>query len=132
MMSLFRCDCKNRCTAAAVIAGIFIGVVVALLRLTGQVTIAPVALIVTFGIGVLYLAVALVTAALAGPKPGEISPALTTLLVGILGTILLSALLLGVTFAATSVVGALLYGALAYFFTQAVAATACWVAQLAD
>lgn len=131
-MALFQCDRKNTCAALAVIAGVVIGIVVAFLRLTAVVTLAPVALIVAFGIAVAYLAVALVAAALSRSDgvPGE-SATLSVLLVGLLGTILLSLVLLAIPFAATSIVGALITGALAAFFTQAVVATACWVRALA-
>lgn len=132
-MALFRCECKCACTGWAVIASLAIGVVTAFLRFAGVVTLAPVALIVAFGIGVGFLAIALLVAALACPacKVEGDCPIATAVLTGALGTVLFSLVLLAVPFEATSILGALLTGVLAYAFSQMLAATACWVKVLA-
>lgn len=132
-MALFRCECKNTCTAWAVIASLVIGIVTAFLRLTGVVTVTPVVALVAFGIAVAYLAVALVAAlSRSDGALGGDCPTLAVLLAGILGTILLSVVLLAIPFVATSILGALVTGGLAYAFSQMVAATACWVKALAN
>ena len=53
--------------------------------------------------------------------------ALRAVLIGILGTILFSVILLGVTFAATSVIGAIIAGLAVGFFALIISATACLV-----
>ena len=48
-------------------------------------------------------------------------------LIGALGTILFSIILLGVTFAATSVIGAIFVGLLLFFFSLLISATVCYI-----
>ena len=58
---------------------------------------------------------------------GGCCTAVSTVLAGILGTILFSLVLLAVTFAATSVIGAIFVGLLLFFFSLTITATACLV-----
>ncbi len=130
-MALFDCGCKKRCAVLSVIVSAVVGVLVAFLRFAAVIAINPVAYIVAFGIGVLFLAIAYATAAL---NPGNgadgACPTLTALLVGALGTVATSLVLLGVGFTATSTVGALVNGVLGYFFAQTLTAAACRVREL--
>ena len=127
-MAIFNCSCKDTCTGLAVVASVIIGIITAFLRLTAVITVPAAFLWVTFGIAVVYLAVALVTAAIGKHTNGEcVKSVLPALLIGILGTILLSVILLAITFVATSVVGAILTGGLLLFFSLTVGATACLV-----
>lgn len=133
-MSLFNCSCKCRCALTAVIASVIIGVVAAFLQITAVITVAPVFLWVTFGIAVVYLGILAIAAALA--RRTEYCECLCTtlgaVLIGILGTILLSVILLAVGIVATSILSAILIGVLLFFFTLTLTSTACFVRDLAS
>ncbi len=123
------CNCKFDCVALSVIASIIIGVIGVALTFTGTITATPAFLWVTLGFAVAYLAVLLVAAAISrtpGTRdcPCRILPAVFT---GIFGTALTSLILLGVTFAATSFIGALITGALLAFLTLALTTIACLI-----
>lgn len=121
--------CSDGCTILSVIASIIIGVIVAFLTITARITVTAAFLWVTFGIAIVYLAVNLVTASSVRCVAIQncVCSKIPVLLTGILGTILTSVILLGVTFAATSLVGALITGALGFFFTLMIAETACLI-----
>ncbi len=126
-MSLFCCDNESGCTLGAVVASIIIGIIAAFLGFTAVIAVAPAFLWTLFGIAVVYLAIVLLVSAF-GAKQGSrrcICTSLPALLVGILGLILTSVILLGVSFAATSVVGAIFTGLLLAFFSLTVAQSAC-------
>ncbi|MEE0968088.1 MAG: hypothetical protein U0M06_01775 [Clostridia bacterium] len=122
-------NCRNNCTIFAVAASIIIGIITAFLRITGTITVTNAFLWVTFGIAVVYTAVALLTLLLIGRRGGVgcVGEALTLFLTGILGTLLTSVVLLAVSFVATSVVGAIISGLLLAFFTLIFASAACLV-----
>lgn len=125
-MSVFCCNSRN-CVFGAILASLITGVITAILSFTAVITITPAFLWVLFGISVLYL-VFLSLASVRrqrGITSGCLYSALPALLVGILGTILTSVVLLGITFAATSVLGALIGGALLAFFALTVTSSAC-------
>ncbi len=124
------CDCRNDCLIFSLAAAILVGVITAILRFTAIITVTPAFLWATFGIAVVYLALLLVTSLVTNDfETAQCSRCrvLTTLLLSLLGTILFSVILLAVTFAATSSVGALLNGILLGFFTLALASSACLV-----
>jgi hypothetical protein len=110
-----------------------VGVVTALLTVTGTVTLAPVFTIVAAGIAVAYFLVLLL-----GARFGRLGctickrRALTTILVGLIGVLLTAVLLLAVGFAATSILGAVVTGLLLAFLTLVFASTACYVSCAAD
>ena len=121
-------SCSPGCTVIAVAASLILGVITAFLRITGAITLTPAFLWVLLGIAVVYLAVVLVSSALSRDKCCEDLCAIVTgLLAGILGTILLSIVFLAIEFAATSVIGAVLAGALLFFFFLTVTSTACLI-----
>lgn len=128
-MAIFCCENRPSCVTLAVIASAILGVVAALLRITAIITVTPAFLWVALGIAVVYLAVLLATArccrGICGCRCEN--GALTALLTGILGTTLTSVVLLAVTFAATSIVGAVLAGLLVLFLSLIVTAAACLV-----
>ncbi len=130
-MAIFGCGCKNTCTSIAVVASLIIGVVTAFLRVMGVITVTPAFLWVTFGIAVVYLAILLANA-LFSPTDVGICTAKTAnaVLAGIVGTVLFSVILLAITFAATSIVGAILAGVLLFFFSLIITTTACLVKQV--
>ncbi len=122
------CSCKNpfSCTATAVIVSIVVGVVTAFLRITGVITLTPAFLWVTLGVALVYLAVTLISTAVTEHCDGRCT-ALPALLIGALGTVLLSLVLLAITFVATSFLGAFLSGLLLFFFFLTLSSTACYV-----
>lgn len=133
-MSLFSCCCRCRCTLAAIIASVILGVVTAFLQVTGVITATPVFLWVVLGIAVVYLGILVVSTALARRTEGAdcVCSALNTLLIAILGSILFAVVLLAVGIVATSVLSAILVGILLFFFSLTLTSTACLVRSLAS
>lgn len=122
------CGCSLSCTLLAVLASVVVGVVSAFLTITGTVAVTPAFLWVLFGIAVAYLAASFITLAARRTGGGRcICRALPVFLTGILGTILTSIVLLAITFAATSIVGAIIVGLLLFFFSLTITTTACLV-----
>lgn len=127
-MTMFNC-CKCNCTFTAFVAAVVVGVVAAFLQVTSVIAAGPVFFWVLFGIAVVYLA----TLAGVGALRRQVEACeckcqiLRSVLAGILGTILFSAVLLLVDVAAASVIGAILIGALFFFFALTVAGTALLV-----
>lgn len=119
------CNCENRlgCVTLSVVASLIIGVITAFLQITAVITLTPAFLWVTLGVAVVYIAVLL----LADINSCKCCDALTAALIGGIGTALLSVILLGVTFAATSVVGAIFAGLLLFFASLTLASSACLV-----
>ncbi len=129
MMNNCNCSCRCDCTAISVVASIIIGIITGFLTVSGIITLTPAFLWVTLGIAVVYLGIAALSAAATNGfgVRGCICTALTALIIGILGTILLSLVLLGVSFAATSVIGAIFAGLLLAFFSLLITSVACLV-----
>ena len=135
-MSTFscNCNCKCRCPLAAIVLAVVLGVVAAFLQITGTITATPAFLWTLFGIGVVYLGalVAVTVVSRRADANNCLCPTLSTVLAGIVGTILFATVLLGVGIVATSIVSAVLVGILAGFFFLMIAATACLVRYLAN
>jgi len=95
-MTNFGCSCQRSCTFLSVLAAVLLGVIATILRITAVITVTPAFLWVVLGIAVVYLAIALVTTAIVrGDRIGAcLCSVLSVLLTGILGTILLSVVLL--------------------------------------
>lgn len=121
------CRARYNCLDLSVLASIVIGVIAGVLTFTAAITVTPAFLWVLLGVAVVYLAVILYTAT------GRNNPFqcaynnLVAVLIGILGTTLFSIVLLGITFAATSVLGAVITGLLVGFFTLIITATVCLI-----
>ena len=128
-MSKCSCDCKCDCACLAVVASIIIGIIAAFLRVTAVITITPVFLWVVFGIAIAYLGITLLLSGrvCASGIRRCVCSIVSILLIGILGTILISLILLAIEFAATSIIGAIIVGALIAFFTLIVSSTACLI-----
>lgn len=128
------CNCKLRCPVLALIVSAIIGVLTAFFQITGVITLTPVFLWVVFGIALVYLAVLLVSAALTRHREAKpcVCASLQTLLAGILGSVLVSLILLAVGIVATSVLSAILVGLLLFFFSLILTGTACYVNCAAD
>ena len=128
-MAIFCCENKPSCVTLAVIASAILGVIAAFLQITAVITATPAFLWVALGIAIVYLAVLLsTTRCCRAAIPCQCgNSALAAVLTGILGTTLTSVILLAVTFAATSIIGAILVGLLILFLSLIVSATACLV-----
>lgn len=121
-------SCKPGCIFIAVVVSLIVGIITAFLRITGAITLTPAFLWVLLGIAVVYLGVTLVASAVSRNECCDgLCPIITALLSGVLGTVLLSIVLLAIEFVATSIIGAILTGALLFFFFLVVTSTACLV-----
>lgn len=132
-MAFLNCDCRCNCAPLAFIASLIIGVVAAFLRITAVITVTPAFLWVLFGVAVGFLAIGVLAGCNNRCDNGCGYNALSALLIGALGTVLVAVILLGVTFAATSVVGAIFTGLLLFFFALLLGSAACLIrARCAD
>ena len=127
------CSCGLDCSFLAIAASVIVGIVTTLLTITAVITVTPAFLWVLLGIAVVYLGVNLIASATLRCCRSRdcVQTPLSLILIGILGTILTAIILLGVTFPATSVLGAIVTGALLLFFSLFITATACLVRCLA-
>lgn len=136
-MSKLNCNCScNRgaqCSLLAIGASAIVGIIATLLTITAVITVTPAFLWVLLGIAVVYLAVNLIVSASFKCRRicDCIDTPLSLVLAGILGTILLSIVLLAITFPATSVLGAIIVGVLVFFFSLLITSTACLIRCLA-
>lgn len=122
-----RC-CRIGCGVFAVVVSLILGIITAFLRITSAIALTPAFLWVLLGIAVVYLAVMVIAATRFRNECCEsLCSTITTLLAGILGTILLSIVFLAIEFVATSIIGAILTGVLLFFFFLTVTSTACLV-----
>ena len=125
-MAIFSCGCKSDCAGLAIVSSIIIGIITVFLRYTAVITVTPAFLWVTLGIAVVYLAVLLAVSPTIR-RSGCVCTNLPVLLTGILGTTLLSIVLLAVPFEATSVIGAIITGALLLFLSLIITTVACLI-----
>ena len=119
------CSCKCNCTLLAHIASIILGIVAAVLRITAVITVTPAFLWTLLGISVGYLILTQVTSVFIRDCTECVRETLTATLLGALVTAVLSVVLLGVTFAATSFIGAILTGLLIFAFFFTLTSSAC-------
>ncbi|MBQ8173930.1 MAG: hypothetical protein IJ009_00845 [Clostridia bacterium] len=132
-MTSMNCSCKCACTAITVIGSIIVGIITAILVATATVAITPVFLWVLLGIAVVYLPILLLFTALRRGEGGLcICRALTAIVIGILGTILLALILLGIALPATGFLLPFFAGILLFFFALTLASTACLILCQAD
>ena len=132
-MSNCNCNCKCPCTVGALVVSTILGVIAAFLQIAGVFTAALMFPMTVLVIAVVYLGILLATG---GICPCEAQrcrcSALNTLLAGLLGSILFSAVLLAVGIVATSVVSAILVGLVVFFAALTFTATACYVRTQGD
>lgn len=128
-MSLYCCESKCKCALLSIAASIVIGVIAAFLQLTAVINVTPAFLWVLLGIAVVYLGVLVIAGAIKSDCDGCecVCATLSTVLGGILGTVLFSIILLGVTFAEASVIGAIFVGLLLLSISLVITASACLV-----
>ena len=133
-MTFFGCNCKCSCNLAAIAASVLIGVITAFLQFAGVVTATPAFLWVVLGIAVVYLGVLLLSMALTKRPDATCCgcSSLGTVLLGILGSILFSVVLLAIGVVATSILSAVLVGILLLFLALTITGTACLIRALAD
>ncbi len=134
-MSAYPCSCGQARSGGVITASVILGIIATFLRFTATITVGTTFLWAVFTAAVAYLGVALAVTALSGCC-GALSrcacPLLTALLVGALGSTLLSVALLVFTFAAASLVGAVLFGVLIFFFTLLLLSTAALARRLSS
>lgn len=126
-MSITNCGCQTSCTGRAFVASVIVGVLAAFFRFSALITVTPAFLWVLFGIAVGFLGIALFASFFDHSEKSGCCQSLTQFLAGSLGTILTSVILLGITFAATSIIGAIITGLLLFFFSLLVTSATCLV-----
>lgn len=127
-MSVLNCNNRIECGVLAVVSSLIVGIITAFLTITAVISVTPAFLWVALGIAVVYLAVTLLSAATTRRTESHCAcSALSLLLFAVLGTALFAVVLLAVEFAATSVVGAIITGALLFFLSLILTSTACFV-----
>jgi len=128
-MNNFGCSCRNNCLLLSVAASIILGIIAAFLTITAVITVTPAFLWVLFGIAVGYQAIAILTSGFLTGRGFHncLCPALSVFSAGILGTVLTSVILLGIEFAATSIVGAIITGTLILFFSLLITSAICLI-----
>ena len=124
------CKARYNCLDVSVLASIVIGIIAGVLRFTAVITVTPAFLWVLFGVAIVYLAIILYTATRRNNPFLCAYNNLIAVLIGILGTTLFSVVLLGITFVATSVLGAIITGLLIGFFALIVTATVCLIKRI--
>lgn len=122
-MSNNTCGCRRDCTFWALIVSLVIGVLVAFLTVTAVIVLTPVVAIVALGFAAVYL----VLLAVFARRTDGCCRSLRAVLVGILVTIAAALTLLAFSFAATSIIGAIVTGILAAAASLTVTASACYV-----
>ena len=129
IMGFFNCNCRTGCTALGLIASLISGIVALVLTITGTITILPLFAWIGFGIAVGLLIVTFLVAAFTGEcekrEKGCVCRALSTLQLGALGAILTALVLLAVDFGGISIIGAIIYGAFAFFFVLLITSVIC-------
>ena len=133
-MSMICCNCRCRCSLAALVISAILGVLTAFLQITGILVLTTAFLQAALGIGLVYLAALVISAAMVRRAEGCICRCqqLNTLLAAILGSIFLGAVLLAVGIIATSIPNAVAVGALVFFVILTLGETACYVRCLAE
>lgn len=121
------CSCRFSCSGIALLLSAVVGVVTALLTVTGTVIVEPLFLIVATSVAAGFVAVTYI-AALLRNQTCSICKCTTikTLLIGAIGALLTGILLLAVTFPATSILGAVITGFYLAFLTLIFAQSTCY------
>ena len=129
-----RCN-SNECLIIAIASSIVVGIVAGILSATGIITVTPAFLWVVFGIAIGYLAIAFIVSSLRRfDTPYSARSIIGLFLAGVFTTVLLSLVLLGVTFPATSAIFAVLVGLLLAGFWLIITSVGCivWGAYTGD
>ena len=125
------CDCKNNndCRLTAIIASVIIGVIAAFLNFSATIVVPQFVLWILFGIAAGFLALTFLIAPMINRCETKhcICSVLSTLLLGIFGTILFALVLVLVDIAAAGLVGSLLAGLLFASFALTLTSVACFI-----
>ncbi len=126
-MSNCNCYCNTSCAGLSIVASIILGIIAGMLRFIGVINVTAAFLWVVFGIAIVYLGLTLIASYCGcGNAPNKcVCQTVPVYLVGILGTILTSLVLLGVSFGATSVIASIITGFLLGFFTLTITSAVC-------
>ena len=116
------CGCARDCVFWSLIVSLAVGVLVAFLTVTAVIVLAPIASVAALGYAAVYLALLAIFR-----RRGGCCRALFAVIIGLLVTIAAALVLIGFTFAATSVVGAIVTGVLAAAVTLALTASGCYI-----
>ena len=137
-MGMINCNCNVRCGCVlwAVIAAAVIGVLTAFFQITGVILLTTAFLWVVFGIAVVYLGVLTGAGVIAARTESCVCrcrcDTIGAVLVGILGTILFSVILIAAGITATSVISAILVGLLVFSLVLMIVSTACLIRTLTN
>ena len=128
-MTFLNCENRRDCTGIAFVVSLIIGIIAAFLQFTAIITLPTIFPIIAFAVAAAYLAVALIAAALTQKAStcNNCCIPFFALLTGILGTILFSIILFVVDIAATSIIGAIIVGALFFFFSLMIITVTCLI-----
>ncbi len=126
------CNCRLSCFAKALVASAIVGVLTAFFSFSALITVTPAFLWTLFGIAVGFLGITLFASLASCGARERCCNNLTVFLVANLGTVLTSVILLGITFAATSIIGTIITGLLLFFFTLTLTSAACVVENICD
>lgn len=123
------CGCNVNCSGLAIVASVIIGIITSFLVYNAAVAVTSTFLWVLFGIAVVWLALLMALGALSQSSGFKtcLCSGMPLILTGFLGTILVSLILLAVSFPAASVAGAIIKGALLLFFTLGITSAACLI-----
>ncbi len=126
-MAKCSCSCKCDCTGIGIVLSIIVGIITAVTVYNGLIDVTPAFLWAIFGIGTVSLFVALIAAIeiRAAGLEGCICPVVSTLLIGIIGTIISSAFALGFGIAAASIPLAILAAIVTIFTLIMISSFAC-------
>ena len=127
-MNTTNCGCLPGCAVLSIITSVIVGVLAAFFRFAALITVTPAFLWVLFGIAVGFLGISLLASSFNDSEKRSCCKSLMQFLAGILGTVLTAVILLGITFAATSVIGAIITGLLLFFFSLLITSATCLVA----
>lgn len=127
------CSCRFSCTGVAAVISAIVGVVTALLTVTGTITIAPLFFTVAAATAAGAL-VLLFLAAVFGRFGCSccLQNSIVAVLIGALGVLATTAVLTSVVFAATSILGAVITGLLLAFLSLIFVSYACLIRCLTD
>lgn len=133
-MAKCSCSCKCDCTGIGIVLSIIIGIITAVIVYNGLIDVTPAFLWAIFGIGIASLFIALIAAVetRAIGIEGCLCSIISTLLVGIIGTIISSAFALGFGIAAASVPLAVLAAIVTIFTLITISSFACLILCITD
>ncbi len=119
------CNTGVDCTFLSLAASVVVGIAVAILQFTAIITVGTVFPWVALGVALVFLLAALAVVPDFRSRDCCVCRAISVLIAAILGVVLTALVLLGFTFAATSVIGAIVAGLLLGFFTLLITSATC-------